>query len=389
MAVSMLQRTATISQLVIGAIKRPLCVAGVECSLSTQKRNLASGPIPARYGGWHTVTIIPGDGIGPELMPHVKEVFRQAGAPVDFEELMLSGDRVAVEGEGVEDALVAIKRNGTALKGNIHTHVNRLAVCKSNNVRLRVELDLFANVVQCKSMPGLNTRHSNIDIAIIRENTEGEYSSLEHESVDGVVESLKIITADRSKRIAKYAFDFATRHNRSKVTAIHKANIMKLGDGLFLESCREVSKLYPKIEFGDMIVDNCCMQLVSNPTQFDVMVMPNLYGNIISNIGTGLVGGPGMVPGQNIGEDFAVFETATRNTGKTIAGKNVANPSAMLLAGCLLLRHLGLNQHADLIHSAVIKTVIQNKVHTADLGGTATTSDVVEGVIRELQSATY
>ncbi len=150
-----------------------------------------------------------------------------------------------------------------------------------------------------------------------------------------------------------------------------------------------MSKLYPKIEFGDMIVDNCCMQLVSNPNQFDVMVMPNLYGNIISNIGTGLVGGPGMVPGQNVGEDFAVFETATRNTGKTIAGRNVANPSAMLLAGCLLLRHLGLNQHADLINSAVIKTVIQNKVHTQDLGGTATTSDVVEGVIRELQSATH
>ncbi|XP_022096040.1 isocitrate dehydrogenase [NAD] subunit gamma, mitochondrial-like [Acanthaster planci] len=366
------------------AVKQPLCIAGQQ--LSSTRQHLTSEHLAARYGGWHTVTLIPGDGIGPELMAHVREVFRHADAPIDFEELMLSGERASVEGEGVEDALVAIKRNGTALKGNIHTEVNRLAVCKSDNVRLRVGLDLFANVIHCKSLPGLQTRHSNIDIIIIRENTEGEYSSLEHESSNGVVESLKIITEERSKRIAKYAFDYATKHNRKKVTAIHKANIMKLGDGLFLESCRSVSKLYPKIEFGDMIVDNCCMQLVSNPNQFDVMVMPNLYGNIISNIGAGLVGGPGLVPGQNIGEEFAVFETATRNTGKTIAGQNVANPTAMLLAGCLLLRHLGLNQHADLINAAVMKTVTENMVHTADLGGVATTSDVVEGVIKEIQA---
>ncbi|XP_038049340.1 isocitrate dehydrogenase [NAD] subunit gamma, mitochondrial-like [Patiria miniata] len=366
------------------AVKKPLLIAGLQTSCT--RRHQSSGHIPARYGGWHTVTLIPGDGIGPELMSHVKEVFRHADAPIDFEEFTLSGERESVEGEGVEDAIVAIKRNGTALKGNIHTDVNRFAVCKSDNVRLRVGLDLFANVIHCKSLPGLKTKHSNIDITIIRENTEGEYSSLEHESANGVVESLKIITAERSERIAKYAFDYATRHNRKKVTAIHKANIMKLGDGLFLESCHSMSKLYPKIEFNDMIVDNCCMQLVSNPNQFDVMVMPNLYGNIISNIGAGLVGGPGIVPGQNIGEEFAVFETATRNTGKTIAGKNVANPTATLLAGCLLLRHLGLNQHAELISAAVMKTVTQNKVHTADLGGSAATSDVVEGVIQEIQA---
>ncbi|XP_030828149.1 isocitrate dehydrogenase [NAD] subunit gamma, mitochondrial isoform X2 [Strongylocentrotus purpuratus] len=339
-------------------------------------------PPPACYGGRHTVTLIPGDGIGPELMLHLREVFRHAHVPVDFEEHSLCGE-TNKDSEEVEGAIMAVKRNGVALKGNIHTDLENLkhVAAKSMNVQLRVGLDVFANVIRCKSIPGVKTRHEDIDIAIIRENTEGEYSSLEHENVDGVVESLKIITEKRSMRIAEYAFNYAIKHGRKKVTAIHKANIMKLGDGLFLNSCRAVAARYPEIEFNDLIVDNCCMQLVSKPQQFDVMVMPNLYGNIIGNIGCGLVGGPGIVPGQNVGEDYAIFETATRNTGKTIAGRNLANPTATLLAGALLLDHLGLDSYAKAIRRATIRTLTEERIHTPDLGGQASTSDVVQHVI--------
>ncbi|XP_072176725.1 isocitrate dehydrogenase [NAD] subunit gamma, mitochondrial-like isoform X2 [Diadema setosum] len=360
----------------------------------SQQRCLSSGPVtdyrppPACYGGRHTVTLIPGDGIGPELMLHLRQVFRHAEAPVDFEEHSLSGESQDSAMKDVEAAIMAVKRNGVALKGNIHTDLDKFMFTeeKSMNVKLRVGLDVFANVIRCKSIPGVKTRHEDIDIIIIRENTEGEYSSLEHENVDGVVESLKIITAERSRRIAKYAFDYAVKHNRNKVTAIHKANIMKLGDGLFLQSCRDVAAEYPEIEFNDLIVDNCCMQLVSRPQQFDVMVMPNLYGNIISNIGCGLVGGPGLVAGQNVGEDYAIFETATRNTGKTIAGQNLANPTATLLAGALLLDHLGLEKHAKTIRKATIQTLTEERIHTPDLGGTASTSDVIQHVISVIDS---
>lgn len=346
-------------------------------------------PPPACYGGRHTVTLIPGDGIGPEFMMHVRDVFSHADVPIEFEEFHLSGDSDSVE--NVEDALIAIQRNGVALKGNIHTDLTELLPQKekTKNVSLRVNLDVFANVIHCKSIPGVQTRHDDVDIVIIRENTEGEYSSLEHENVSGVVESLKIITKKRSERIAKYAFDFARENGRKKVTAIHKANIMKLGDGLFLKTCREVAESYPEIEFVDMIVDNCCMQIVSNPWQFDVMLLPNLYGNIVGNIAAGLVGGPGVVPGKNVGLDYAIFETATRNTGKNIAGKNQANPSAMLLASALMLDHIGLDKHASLIRQAVYKTLSEKMIHTPDLGGLHTTRDVVQSVIEEIQSSKH
>merc|ERR1712004_939 len=335
----------------------------------------------ASYGGIHTVTLLPGDGVGPELAKHVKEVFRYAGAPVVFETVAL--DLSVTEEHELDNALFAIKRNGVGLKGNIEARDG--AHMKSRNVEFRSELDLFANVVACKSLPGIQTRHKDIDVVIIRQNTEGEYSQLEHVSVDGVVESLKIITEKKSRRIAEYAFDYAVRHGRRKVTCVHKANIMKLGDGLFLETCRKVSKNYPGIEFEAMIVDNCSMQMVSKPQQFDVMVMPNLYGNIIANIGCGLVGGPGIVSGVNIGKDFAVFEMATRNTGKNIAGQNIANPSALLLAGADLLNHLGLDSHGNMIREAVYEVICHEKIHTPDLGGQASTLDVVQAVIEKLK----
>uniref|UniRef100_A0A4W5KWU2 Isocitrate dehydrogenase [NAD] subunit, mitochondrial n=1 Tax=Hucho hucho TaxID=62062 RepID=A0A4W5KWU2_9TELE len=293
------------------------------------KKMIAFQPPPAKYGGRHTVTLIPGDGIGPELLNHVKELFRFSCVPVDFEVVNVSS---ATE-DDINNAITAIRRNGVALKGRR----NSLSAYTVSPISL---LDLYANVMHCKSLPGVQTRHNNIDIMIIRENTEGEYSSLEHESVSGVVECLKIITRTNSLRIAEYAFKLAREKGRKRVTAVHKANIMKLGDGLFLQCCREVAAGYPDIAFGAMIVDNTTMQLVSKPQQFDVMVMPNLYGNVVSNVCAGLVGGPGLVPGANYGRDYAVFETATRNTGKSIADRNIANPTAMLLASCMMLDHL-------------------------------------------------
>ncbi|XP_066473993.1 isocitrate dehydrogenase [NAD] subunit gamma, mitochondrial isoform X1 [Tiliqua scincoides] len=342
-------------------------------------------PPPAKYGGRHTVTMIPGDGIGPELMLHVKELFRHACVPVDFEEVLIGS---AADEEDVDNAIMAIRRNRVALKGNIETNHNLPPSHKSRNNILRTTLDLFANVIHCKSLPGVASRHRDIDILIVRENTEGEYSSLEHESVSGVVESLKIITKTKSLRIAEYAFKLAHEAGRKKVTAVHKANIMKLGDGLFLQCCKEVAAGYPDITFDSMIVDNTTMQLVSRPQQFDVMVMPNLYGNIVNNVCAGLVGGPGLVPGANYGRDYAVFETATRNTGKSIAGKNIANPTAMLLASCMMLDHLKLHNSASVIRKAVLASMDDANTHTPDIGGKGTTSEAVQSILNQIRKST-
>lgn len=232
--------------------------------------------------------------------------------------------------------------------GILHTPVSRRGHI-SFNVALRQELDIYASIVLIKNIPGYDTRHKDVDLCIIRENTEGEYSGLEHQSVAGVVESLKIITRAKSERIAKFAFSFALANNRKKVTCIHKANIMKLADGLFRNTFKAVAEDYPTLETNDMIVDNASMQCVSRPQQFDVMVMPNLYGGILSNIGAGLVGGPGIVPGCNMGRDVAVFEPGCRHVGLDIKGKDQANPTALLLSGCMMLRHLGLDDHANRI----------------------------------------
>jgi len=286
--------------------------------------------------------------------------------------------------EMFERAVMAVKRNGIAIKGNIASQ----NTTKSLNVLLRTRLDLFANVIRCKSNPVVPTRHSNIDILVIRQNTEGEYSSLEHESVPGVVESLKIITRPKSLKIARFAFEMAKHANRKKVTAVHKANIMKLSDGLFIECCREVSAEYPNIKFDTMIVDNTCMQLVNKPTQFDVMVMPNLYGNIVANVCAGLVGGSGFIAGSNYGDQYAIFEQGTRNTGLGIAGKNIANPSGILFAAANMLKYLGLNQHCSTIKNAVLNTIQEHKIRTQDIGGTSTTTEFIECVLSEIVKLT-
>ncbi|XP_031336200.1 isocitrate dehydrogenase [NAD] subunit gamma, mitochondrial-like isoform X2 [Photinus pyralis] len=336
-------------------------------------------PIPvALYGGRHAVTMLPGGGIGPELMVYVKEIFKYAGAPVDFEVVEI--DPKSDESNDLEYAITSIKRNGVAIKGNIETKSESTGV-QSRNVAIRNELDLFVNVLHCHSYPGVPARQKGIDIIIIRQNTEGEYAMLEHESVEGVVESMKIVTKSNSERVARFAFEYAKRNNRKKVTTIHKANIMKLSDGLFLETSQKVAKDYPEIEHNDMIIDNCCMQLVSRPHQFDVMIMTNLYGTIVSNVVCGLVGGAGLLSGKNYGDHYAIFEPGTRNTGTAIAGKNIANPIAMISASIDMLDHLGHKQHSQVISDAVRKVICEDKLHTPDLGGSASSTEIVQRII--------
>ena len=327
-------------------------------------------------------TMLPGDGIGPEMMQYVRRTFKAAGVPVDFEEIHLDSHNENME--IVEAAIIAVKRNGVALKGNIETREHSKHF-RSRNIELRLKLDLCINVVHCKSQPGIQTRHKNIDVVIIRQNTEGEYSCMEHEGVKGVVECLKVVTKERSDQVAKYAFEYAVAHNRKKVTCVHKANIMKVSDGLFLQCCKEMSQNYPNIEFDNIIIDNCSMQLVSDPNKFDVLVLPNLYGNILTNIACGLVGGPGILSGVNLGPNYAVFETATRNTGKNVAGKNIANPIAIYNAAADMLEYLGLHDYCNMLRSSLHKVVNEAKIHTPDLGGTATTSDVVDFIMHDLR----
>jgi len=328
------------------------------------------------------VTVLPGDGIGPEMISHVRTVFRAGGFPVDFEEVHL--DSMHESHENIDEAVVAVKRNGVALKGNIETREHSKHF-RSRNVVLRLNLDLFANVIRVKSQSGIPTRHKDIDLVLIRQNTEGEYSCLEHEGVKGIVESLKIITRAKSEKIARYAFEYAVNNNRKKVTAVHKANIMKLSDGLFLNICGEIAKEYPQIKFDNMIIDNCSMQLVSHPNQFDVLLLPNLYGNILTNIACGLVGGPGITSGANYGDEYAVFETGTRNTGKSFVGKNVANPLAMLNASADMLEYLGLEDDCMMLRESIDKVINSEKLHTKDMGGTASTTDVVNFIAEDIK----
>uniref|UniRef100_A0A2K6D9Y2 Isocitrate dehydrogenase [NAD] subunit, mitochondrial n=1 Tax=Macaca nemestrina TaxID=9545 RepID=A0A2K6D9Y2_MACNE len=315
--------------------------------------------------GSFPVTMLPGDGVGPELMHAVKEVFKAAAVPVEFQEHHLSEVQNMASEEKLEQVLSSMKENKVAIIGKIHTPMEYKGELASYDMRLRRKLDLFANVVHVKSLPGYMTRHNNLDLVIIREQTEGEYSSLEHESARGVIECLKIVTRAKSQRIAKFAFDYATKKGRSKVTAVHKANIMKLGDGLFLQCCEEVAELYPKIKFETMIIDNCCMQLVQNPYQFDVLVMPNLYGNIIDNLAAGLVGGAGVVPGESYSAEYAVFETGARHPFAQAVGRNIANPTAMLLSASNMLRHLNLEYHSNMIADAVKKVIKVGKIPSA------------------------
>ncbi|KAI8905422.1 hypothetical protein EDD86DRAFT_211459 [Gorgonomyces haynaldii] len=339
------------------------------------------------YGGVHTVTLIPGDGIGLEMANAVKTVFKAAGVPVEWEQFDLTGFSEAKDDTLLKQAIASIRKNKVALKGVLYTPTDRLGHISWNGV-LRKDLDVYASTSLVQNLPGnWPVRHKNVDFAIIRENTEGEYSGKEHSPVPGVVESLKVVTRAKTERIARYAFDFALKNGRKKVTIVHKANIMKLGDGLFLNICRNVGKEYESfgIKTEDMIVDNASMQLVSKPHQFDVIVCGNLYGNILSNVGAGLVGGPGLIPGANVGREYAVFEPGCRHVGLDIQGRNSANPTALLLSSVNMLRHLGLVEYADRIYNAIIETVSECKVLTPDVGGKHTTTDFTLELISKLQ----
>lgn len=371
-------------------LKTLLCSSSVNGFGDNQKRWRSAVPkfkaLPrAKYGGRSTITVLPGGGIGPELVSYVKEIFNYAGVPVDFEEVPI--DPSSDSNEDLDNAITSIRRNGAALKGNIETRSLNPDVI-SRNVALRNELDLFVNVVHIKSYEGVKARHQNVDLIIVRQNTEGEYSMAEHESVPGIVECIKVVTRENSERLARYAFEYARKLGRKKVTTVHKANIMKASDGLFLAVSRDVAKDYPDIEFNDMIIDNCCMQLASRPHQFDVMLTTNLYGTIVSNVACGLVGGAGLYSGKNYGDHYAIFEPGTRNTGTSLTGKNVANPISMLNASVDLLEHLELHKQAALIREAINKTINEDRIQTADIGGAATSTEVVENVLKYLQANT-
>ncbi|KAH9300360.1 hypothetical protein KI387_011943 [Taxus chinensis] len=345
-----------------------------------QSRSVTYMPRPGD-GTPRAVTLIPGEGIGPLVTGAVVDVMEAMHAPVYFETYEMKSTMEKVPAEVIE----SIKRNKVCLKGGLPTPVG--GGVSSLNVQLRKELDLYASLVHCSNLPGLPTRHDNVNIVVIRENTEGEYAGLEHEVVPGVVESLKVITKFCSERIAKYAFEYAYLNNRKTVTAVHKANIMKLADGLFLESCREVAKKYKGIKYNEIIVDNCCMQLVSKPEQFDVMVTPNLYGNLVANTAAGIAGGTGVMPGGNVGAEYAIFEqgASAGNVGNVrLVEQKKANPVAVLLSSAMMLRHLQFPAFADRLEQAVISVIREGKYRTKDLGGSSTTQEIVDAVIANL-----
>jgi isocitrate dehydrogenase (NAD+) len=327
------------------------------------------------------ITLIEGDGIGPEVTRAVVTILEAAGLRAEWEP-QLAGVRAVEKFESPlpQELLDSIARNKVALKGPVTTPVG--GGFTSVNVGLRKALNLFVNLRPVWSIPAIPSRYSDIDIVIVRENTEDLYAGLEHEVVPGVVESLKIITEEASTRVARFAFDYARTHNRKRVTAVHKANIMKMSDGLFLTCVRKVGEQFPGIVCDDRIVDNACMQLVIKPTQFDVLLLPNLYGDIVSDLCAGLVGGLGVVPGANLGEGIGVFE-AVHGSAPDIAGQGIANPTALLFSALLMLRHIGEGAMADRIMTAVVAT-LTNGVRTGDLGGTATTMEYADAICQQL-----
>ncbi len=331
----------------------------------------------------HTITLVPGDGIGPEVSSAVKQILAAAGVEIAWEEIPA---RAEFERRGVSflqsGVIESIRKNRVGLKGPTETAIAGGA--PSINVGLRQALDLYANLRPVKNLEGVQSRYQNVDLVIIRENTEDLYAGLEHTVVPGVVESLKIITERASTRIARFAFDYARKFGRKKIHAIHKANIMKLSDGLFLTCVRKVAAEYADIEYKELIIDNACMQMVLDPHQFDMLLLTNLYGDIMSDLAAGLVGGLGVVPSGNIGEQAAIFE-AVHGTAPDIAGKGVANPTALLLSAIMMLDHLGEANAARRIENALHAVYREGKSLTRDVGGKATTAEFTAAVIHALK----
>jgi isocitrate dehydrogenase (NAD+) len=332
-----------------------------------------------------TITLIAGDGIGPEVAEATVRVLEAAGAELEWDRQIAGKEAVEKTGNPLPpEAIASIRRTKVALKGPVTTQVG--GGFKSVNVQLRQELELFANLRPVRSLPSIPTRFENVDLIIVRENTEDLYSGLEHVVVPGVVESIKIITEKASTRISRFAFEYARRHGRKRVTAVHKANIMKLSDGLFLECVRKVASGYPDIICDDKIIDNMCMQLVTRPEDWDVLLLENLYGDIVSDLCAGLVGGLGVVPGANLGLDVAIFE-AVHGSAPDIAGKNLANPLALMRSAVLMLRHLGKDDVAERLRAGLRDVVVRQNIKTHDLGGQASTSGFADAVIAAIEKA--
>jgi isocitrate dehydrogenase (NAD+) len=332
----------------------------------------------------HRVTLIPGDGIGPEVTRAAVRIVDGSGAKIQWETFAAGSEAYEKFHEYIPKELIeSIQTTRVGLKGPVTTPIG--GGFSSINVALRKKFELYANFRPIRNLPSLPTRYPGVDLAIVRENTEGLYSGIEHEVVPGVVESLKIMTEKACLRIARFAFEFARREKRKRVHAIHKANIMKLSDGLFLRCCREVAADYPEVTYGEHIIDNTCMQLVMNPYQYDVLVMENLYGDIISDLCAAFVGGLGLVPGANIGKDSAIFE-AVHGSAPDIAGKDLANPTAVIQSAVLMLRHIGETEAADRIHAALEKTYKEKKHITRDVGGTAGTTEFTDAVLANMEA---
>jgi isocitrate dehydrogenase (NAD+) len=331
----------------------------------------------------HTITLIPGDGIGPEVTQAVVRILAAAGVEIEWERHDAGVLAFKRCGQSLPIALLdSIRRTKVGLKGPVTTPIAEGFT--SVNVGLRKALDLYANLRPVRNLPGVASRFAGVDLVIVRENTEDLYSGLEHEVVPGVVESLKIITEKASTRIARFAFEHARAHGRKMVTAIHKANIMKLGDGLFLDCARTVSREYTDIRYDERIVDAACMHLVMHPEKLDVLLLPNLYGDIVSDLCAGLVGGLGVVPGANMGHESAVFE-AVHGSAPDIADKNLANPTALLLSALMMLDHLGEDARAGRIRAALAGVLVDGRIRTRDLGGTASTTEFTDALCREIE----
>ncbi|CCC06826.1 hypothetical protein SMACR_00855 [Sordaria macrospora] len=333
--------------------------------------------------GKYTVSLIEGDGIGPEIAVAVKDIFAAAQTPIAWEPInvdpILKNGKTAIPDAAIE----SIRRNKIALKGPLATPIGKGHV--SLNLTLRRTFNLFANLRPCRSVAGFKTPYDGVDTVLIRENTEGEYSGIEHVVVDGVVQSIKLITREASERVLRYAFEQARAINRKKVRVVHKATIMKMSDGLFLNTARDVAKDFPDIEFDAELLDNTCLKMTTDPTPYNdkVLVMPNLYGDILSDMCAGLIGGLGLTPSGNIGDECSIFE-AVHGSAPDIAGKGLANPTALLLSSMMMLRHMGLNEYADKIEKAAFDTLAEGKVLTGDLGGKASTKDFTSAIIDRL-----
>jgi isocitrate dehydrogenase (NAD+) len=333
----------------------------------------------------YPVTLIPGDGIGPEVAQAAREVVEATGVEIEWLVCEAGAGAIAAHGDPLpQETLDSIRQTRVALKGPVATPIGE--GFRSVNVRLRQELDLYANFRPARTLPGVKSRYENVDLIVVRENTEGLYCGHEHQIAPGVVESLRIVTEQASERIARFAFEIARRHGRRKVTIVHKANILKLGDGLFLRTARRVAADYPEIVCNDSIVDAAAMRLVLDPGQFDVLVMENLFGDIVSDLASGLVGGLGVAPSANVGLDAAVFE-AVHGTAPDIAGQGKANPTALVLSAALMLRHLGESAAASAVEHAVLRVLAEGASLTPDLGGRASTHDYTRALIAALEPA--